>query len=70
MPLLEVVSSFLLVLLAFNLISFIIMKNLKLTFLLLTLTISGYTQDVIKFKNSDNPKAEYAQIVKIIYVDD
>ncbi len=34
------------------------------------LTISGYAQDVIKFKNSDNHKAEYAQIVKIIYVDD
>ena len=45
------------------------MKTLSLISLIL-LTISGYAQDVIKFKNSDNPKAEYAQIVKIIYVDD
>lgn len=46
------------------------MKKLLLMFTLLILTISGYAQDVIKFKNSDNPKAEYSQIVKIIYVDD
>ena len=38
--------------------------------LLMLLTISGYAQDLIKFKNSDNPKSEYAQIVKIIYIDD
>lgn len=45
------------------------MKILSLISLIL-ISISGYAQDVIKFKNSDNPKAEYAQIVKIIYVDD
>ena len=45
------------------------MKILSLISLIL-LTISGYAQDVIKFKNSDNPNAEFTQIVKIIYVDD
>ena len=46
------------------------MKNLKIAITLLLVSLKGFSQDVIKFKNSDNPKSEYAQIVKIIYVDD